>query len=375
MQTTLAAMAADLHVRCDAIDDAIGASHQPELDFQRDSGRRVVTSVRAVAGPAASGTAQVQPAQYGPQLRRLQNISQLLDIVESRVLPCVERFGPVDEQQTAILRALLAEAGWTRWVPAVLTWSSRYFSAMSALRVISVPAGEQARLLRIPDLCHEFGHCLYSAHGDDLTRPLLGDLLLWASSVSNPTEASARDRIVTLWSDAWLAELTCDGVGTFLTGPAFARQHLMLTARVHSDPYRASASHPADHARAALIAGVLRKLTLEDDADRFWARWKELCGALEQPVVDPNLGQSAVRPASFWEAYPTNAQGRHFIDRVAEMTVDGCHRLGMTPCGGGLDPATSIRGMLANAWDRYEQEPGEYGRNEASLVADLLKLV
>lgn len=375
MLATLRAIAADLEVRCDAIEAAVSASTQPELGYQREQALMTSATVRRRGRTAVEGTERAGPDQYGPQLRRLQALSTMLDRIEWYVLPCLERFGKSDAEQTRILRALLEEAGWKEWSPAVLTWAMRYFSASPTVRVISVCAGEERKLLRLPDVAHEFGHCLYVARGDELTQSLLVDLFLWAAGASSEAEHKRRDVVLTRWSEAWLAEFTCDAIGTVLTGPAYGKQHIMLCSRLNLDPYRSLPSHPADHARATVIRHTLIAMGLEAEAEAFWAAWTALCAALEQPIAEGAPGRPAVMGKDFWRPYPSDENGERFVEKVARLTLHCCERLGITPYRPGRPAGASVTGLLDEAWSRYESDPASYGAMEAGLVAKLLARV
>jgi hypothetical protein len=372
LRTALSAIAADLAPRCDAIVVSARRHNASELDYQRDIALQTVQTVRHLAADAVAGTDDLDPEHYGAQLRRLRTLNRLLDEVEWYVLPCLERFTESDRRLTLVVRKMLEEAGWKAWAPTVLTWSRSYFSAAPRERIINVCAGEQERLLRLPDIAHEFGHCLYDATGDKLTKPLLVDLMLWSSEADDEAQAEFRDMVEGLWSEAWLAEFTCDAIGTFITGPSYARQHFMLTARMNVDPYGHVPSHPSPHARATGIAHVLRLMDLNREADAFWARWLELCRALEQPVADEHLGAPAVKDEYFWSRYPTDADGRRFIHRVADLTLEGLTALGMARYAPDQSPDETVAGLIDQAWRRYEADPGDFGATERDMVTALL---
>jgi hypothetical protein len=183
--------------------------------------------------------------------------------------------------------------------------------------------------------------------------------------------------VYTLWHAAWLEEFTCDAIGTFLTGPAYAWQHLGLCARRGGgDPYASVASHPADHARAALIRTALERLSFDGEAQRFEDRWRELRGAWEQPLPAgvPGLGRPAVKDPDFWSRYPVLG-GQRLTDRVVDECFAGLHALGLTPCPVGADPATSIRALLLDAWRRYEADPSAFVAGEQALITQLRSLL
>jgi hypothetical protein len=367
-------MAADFAVRCSAVEAAVEASTQPELAFQRSAAEELVDIVRSRLGGATAGTTRAAPEDYGVHLRNLQKLSRVLDRAEAQILPCLERFGEKDQQQTGILSALLREAGWHQWTPAVLTWSTGYFFATPKLRIINLCAGEQEKLLRLPDVAHEFGHCLYRAEGLGWTRPLLRELTWWYGEAADPGQASFRDEVASHWTAAWLEEFTCDAIATVLTGAAYGKQHLMLAARRGLDPYSHTRSHPADDARAMLIVEVLRRMGLDEEADRIWARWQQLRGAYEQPVAGDlrrDLGEPAIKDPYFMSFYPTHSDGQPFINKVAELTVEGCGQLGVEHYRPGRPADSTVTGLLDAAWDWYENDPAAYGAAEPELVAEL----
>ncbi len=174
-------MAVDLEVRTAQLFDVLAQSIKADLHDPAQRAREACQQVRDQAAKLPDSAALPADA-LGAHARRLGRLTLTLDAVEWRIRAALERYGEPERIATAMLRGLLGEAGWTGWVPVVQTWSSNYFWAYPSLRLIGVPPGEHAHVLRIPDVLHEFGHCLYHTHKGQLTAPLITELLLWSAS-------------------------------------------------------------------------------------------------------------------------------------------------------------------------------------------------
>jgi hypothetical protein len=372
--TALQSLTTSLEDRCAAIEAMVAGSSQREIEHQRAQSLRAVETVRPRLDALQRALRTADTASAAPALRTYRVLSDVLRGAESIAMPTMERFGPQDQRVTGLLRGLLADAGWTEWVPAVLTWSTSYFYTFDGWRVVGVRADEQRRLLRIPDLCHEFGHCLIAARDAELTAILDLDMAHWSSHAAQAAQAgkSVPDAVYALWSSHWRVEFTCDAIGTYLTGPSYAHQHLALSASMPFDPYGHAPSHPADEARSRVIAETLRRIGLQRDAADFERRWSELRRALEQPVFMGGAMHQAHKPDDFEDHYPTDpTTGRPFVARVAELSVAGLGKLGLEPFDAGGGPSSSVAALVAEAWSVFLRDPGSYSAWESDQIGQL----
>lgn len=290
--------------------------------------------------------------------------SRRLDSIERLALPVLERHSEADARSTRLLAELLDQVGWRGSVPTVATLSQQYFMATPDLGIIFECAGEEERLLRIPDLAHEYGHCLCADHRADLHGDLASKLLDWVNQQgkSKPLDADFYDSVYEDWHARWLEEFTCDIIGTYLTGPSYAHQHLTLGVASGPGAFEHAASHPADDARALVIERALRLLGLEADADEFAVAWGDLVQITE---FDPDERQSD----EYEGRYPV-----HFRDLVVDRVCKGLQTLGFRHFDPDAAPDRSyLPGLVANAWQRYLADPGAYGQWERQQVESLFK--
>lgn len=364
MRSQLTALAVTIEDRIAALERRVAAGVPDDLRMQADyfeshvavvirKALAVLLSTLADAGADADAD--------GVLIRSYRDIADLIRGAENALAPALERFSDADQRCTALLGELLRDAGFDAWRPTVLTFSSSNFWVFDGWRVIGAPAGEDRRLLRLPDIAHEFGHCLVVAHDEKLTGELDLDMGVWskAASVREPGRAVFFESVVKQWSDTWRIELTCDAIGTYLTGPSYGHQHLALCTTSPSDLYGHTHSHPADQARAHVIERTLREIDLDAEADVFRDRWR----AFECGLLKPAPGERAsamVKPPDYDDHYPSIDGDTTFVDRVAQLTATGCTGLRIAPYARDADPELSLRALVGLAWERFREDPAGY---------------
>jgi hypothetical protein len=295
-----------------------------------------------------------------------QHLTQSVFERETFELPFLLHYDDAAARATALCSALLENVSWP-FEPMLLgTFSSQYYWTLSAWRVISLPCGEERRLLGIGDLCHELGHTVY-AQGDqqlvnDFPISLGVHLRGQLDSPAIPDGADSFDYLTDVffsWQEAWLQEFVCDLIATYLVGPAFPRQHARLRAMTQplSPIYelKPGSSHPADDARMQACLAHISKFGFEDDAAQLRKIWDEIVAASGER-----------RPAAYDIFYPTP-----LLEELAETVADGCVKLGLRPYSPDADPLTDIPRLANTAWDRLEVKPDGYEQWEAETVSRL----
>lgn len=366
MQLHLAALLAELEPRCQRVEAALTANSDPELLWPRERAQELVDYVRARAQALIGHPALVTPALYGSALGLYLQLTLRVDAAERLVVPALERFDAGDRQLSRFLRELLDQSGWTAWSPAAVAFSTDYFSAASRFRLVYVPAGEHHRLLRVPDLCHEVGHCLMTDYEAQLAGDLDAEISVWSatepSKVGAPHPPEFYDEVFRDWSQAWREEFACDVVGTFLCGPSYARQHLALCMSMPTAPFEHAVSHPCDDMRAWVIEHTLSRVNLDVAATSFRGDW-------DAYVVASGADISVTASAEYRDRYPA-----HFREAVVERVIDGLRALGFNP----FDPARTaapeyLPGLVDQAWERFLADPGTYDAWERQTIAALRK--
>lgn len=252
--------------------------------------------------------------------------------------------------------------------PIVSTISNHdyYYWAVPYFEIIALPSGEEHSLLNLPDMYHEIGHLLHSMFGGKSceTSGITIDKHFAKEIVRVQDDGTAAhfqvklEEAKYLWEASWLEEFTCDLVGTYMTGAAYAWTNLKLLSTGHGSTkiFEYSQSHPADEARMRIIILMLEKLGLTDDKNRVEAAWKvflkdtEVFKPNDYPLLYPQkLLQQIV------DEFFTFYQNADLVS-YPELVAKG---------------ANSISQLLNDAWSSAQTNPTDYFDYETNSVARL----
>lgn len=252
--------------------------------------------------------------------------------------------------------------------PIVSTISNHdyYYWAVPYFEIIALPSGEEHSLLNLPDMYHEIGHLLHSMFGGKSCEAsgIIIDKHFAKEIVrvqDDGTAAHFQEKLEEakyLWEVSWLEEFTCDLVGTYMTGAAYAWTNLKLLSTGHGSTkiFEYSQSHPADEARMRIIILMLEKLGLTDDKNRVEAAWEvflkdtKVFKPNDYPLLYPQkLLQQIVD--EFFDFYQ-NAD----LVSYSELVAKG---------------ANSISQLLNDAWSSAQNNPSDYFDYETNSVAGL----
>jgi hypothetical protein len=370
MHRLLGGALAQLEHRCDDLMTAVAASTDARMECQRERVTETVETVKRVIKNSHSKLAEIDPEPRGRDnvawMAMVGQLSERLHVVERSVAPVLLRFDERDKQITLIAERLLRDAGWTRPTPIVTAFSTHYFHTDPAYQVIAAPAGEERRLLRLPDLCHEFGHCLCYDEGDKLASDPL--LRLVSDVTKSRADACKRrqdystaeryDETCQNWLNPWLEEFCSDIVATYLTGESYALQHFSLTVVLNrDDPHKQTPTHPSDAARWVVIEKTLRQLQLDEAAADLHRRWEGLL----------TIRESGPRVKTFDHWYP-----HELIDATVDNTIAVCRQLGLRPFDPKADPEDNLPRLVDEAWRHFLEQPRDYNAWEAERIAALV---
>lgn len=169
--------------------------------------------------------------------------------------------------------------------PIVSTISNHdyYYWAVPYFEIIALPSGEEHSLLNLPDMYHEIGHLLHSMFGGKsceisgavIDKHFAKEIVRVIDDGAAAHFQETLELAKYLWDASWLEEFTCDLVGTYMTGAAYAWTNLKLLSTGHGSTkiFEYSESHPADEARMRIIILMLEKLGLKDN-DKVDLAWK-----------------------------------------------------------------------------------------------------
>jgi len=252
--------------------------------------------------------------------------------------------------------------------PIVSTISNHdyYYWAVPYFEIIALPSGEEHSLLNLPDMYHEIGHLLHSMFGGKsceisaaiIDKHFAKEIVRVIDEGTAAHFQKSLDIAKYLWEASWMEEFTCDLVGTYMTGGAYAWTNLKLLSTGHGSTkiFEYSHSHPADEARMRIIILMLEKLGLLDDRDKVEAAWKVFLKDTEvfKPndyslLYPPKLLQQIVD--EFYEFYQ-NAD----LVSYSEFISMG---------------SNSISQLLNNAWHNAQTYPANYFDYETKSIADL----
>lgn len=150
-----------------------------------------------------------------------------------------------------------------------------YYWAVPYFEIIALPTGEENSLLNLPDLYHEIGHLLHRMFNGKSCEMSGKAVDKYFKKKKFKTYFPNLFSIKSYWQNAWLEEFTCDLIGTYMTGVAYAWTNLKLISVGHGSTkiYEYYESHPSDEARMRIILMMLEKLGLEKEKETIDGVW------------------------------------------------------------------------------------------------------
>lgn len=253
--------------------------------------------------------------------------------------------------------------------PIVCTISNQddYYWAVPDFEIIALPAGEEKSLLNLPDLYHEIGHLLDAMFkgksseksGKLIDRHIATEIVRLIDD-GFTSQAETIQEIRRHWGEGWLEEFTCDLVGTYMTGVAYAWTNLKLLTIGHGSTriYEYSDTHPADEARMRIIILMLQKLGLVSEkiaVEKAWAVFLKDTHFYKPSDYDLLFPQALLQTMAdeFYDFYQ-NADLVSYPE-LKERSDD------------------SIAGILNQAWTVAQANPMDYFTFETSAVSILRK--
>lgn len=364
----------DLVRRCESVAAILAATNEdtPEVNACALRAYREVETARRDALDMARDRALSDPHLASDFLRRYRRNAETVAMVESFVVPVVERFSREDRFLTRLTSKLADEVGWPCVRPVVMAFSSNYYWIFTGYNVIGVPAGEARTLLGLPDLCHELGHQLYQLFGPWLAKVFGAKVdeytaaqIERALAEQQPATADALEKVRLRWMSSWHMEMICDMVATYLVGPAFGGQHVRLaagraTGQAFSPGLGENAVHPADEARLRGIVTVLVMLGADQEAEQIrqaWADYLRMSGEVE--------------PSQYALCYP-----QELIEDLARIVVETCRQGGIRSFAElTLVDDGSVQAAIVESWRRFLEDPIAHtdweGERLRALEADL----
>ncbi|SMC54033.1 hypothetical protein [Pedobacter nyackensis] len=252
--------------------------------------------------------------------------------------------------------------------PIVSTISNHdyYYWAVPYFEIIALPSGEENSLLNLPDMYHEIGHLMHSMFrgGSSEQSAKIIDKYFASEIVRVEDEGLGEhfkgplEDARHLWAASWLEEFSCDLVGTYMTGGAYAWTNLKLLSTGHgsSKIFESSESHPADEARMEIILMMLEKLGLDAEKAKVERSWKSFLKDTE-----------VFRPSIHKMIFPKKLL-QQIVDEFFEFyqNADLASYTELSALGQG-----SISEILNEAWATAQADPLQYFAYETGKILDI----
>ena len=264
------------------------------------------------------------------------------------LVPQLIRFDETDRAITRLITQWQKEVNWPDKRPFVTTDSSMYFVSFPNLAArispVRIPRSAADDIRSLPFVIHELTHVLL--RGDrNARRTLQGNLReVVGLHFLNERRVDQQTDIIGVWRDAWLEELTCDMVATYVTGTAFPDQTLRATRLMWQTVFEQGESHPAWGARMAGSAQVLRAMGHDAEARQVTS---DLLDYVKRTGETPSNG--------FEVLYPPD-----LLRQIAEQVVQGCRDLGIQGFDAQPVQKNTVLGLLTTAWARFRADSASY---------------
>jgi hypothetical protein len=294
-----------------------------------------------------------------------KRLSELILNVEDASLLILKRCSIEDRFLSALLEQICREVGYKDRAPLCGALSFQYFQALMGMDIIMTPQTQASELLALPDLYHELAHFVLFRRRSEFEVPLLGLIHKYFADAIRKGQQQGlpkasleiiRDNHA-LWTGSWHVEFACDMVATYWCGPSYGLANLRLSA-TRGDPYQDSGTHPADDARRAGIASILRLAGDAPAATEIDLLWQDL----------RRLSPSAL-PPGYAKRYSTR-----LLEKLAECIFAACTKAGFHRFADQQNQKNAfVSRTVAEAWKAFHQDAGAFPAFESSAIATLKK--
>lgn len=302
---------------------------------------------------------------YTPLFETYQSIEQF------RFQP-LYRYGQAERYFNALTKRIYKEIRCSLSCPLIATISNSddYFWAFPYHGVIAVPLGEEKNLLNLPDLYHEIAHFIYWLYWKEFYNRFSKALDKHFQSEIDKAELeqTAPKKLVPFlkdvwqkWKEYWIEEFTCDLIGTFLTGTAYAWTNLKLTSLSggRNQIYEWSSTHPADESRMRIIFMMLSYVHSSDAIAEVKETWEDFQNSVPSPKHD-------------YYSYYSKVYPEHLLLELTQIVYDVSNAIGLCPYSQQIkDSERPISKILNEAWEKNRNEPDEFTFWEAQTIREI----
>lgn len=357
--------------KCARLADELNALHEslpkdPRADPTRALARRQqirMTDESTIAEQMANAILEMADASVDTttvtrkrEMTRYRRCVAAGRFVEYYVLPFLRGFDNKAMELTDLCRQIAETINWPHDWPLVSRGATNYFLfiAEEGEELILAPALAGTTLLPLPDLVHEMGHALVGNQGRRQT--LLGN---WGR------DDYVRDRVVEVlgddkfgrvavrhWLEHGVGEIACDTIAAWVTGPAYAWQHIRACwgRQEGRSVYHDSDYHPPEHVRFEVVLRALSQVGGQDELDEVSEAWLRVIGERED-LADPTAEDKST-------LYPTE-----LVLELADEVLRGCGRIGIRRFPDELAEADPCR-RFNDAWREMRRDPAAFHARE-----------
>lgn len=370
MTNFIKALYADLLHRIDVVvADIKGLSHHADIkDRFIDDTLSLFSSIRNELQSAFDTGVLELEVFAGNNLLRFNSVHRTFKAIHSYRYLAIKNYKEPEIFFYQVITQIYAEHRINALPPIVSTISNHdyYYWAVPYFEIIALPSGEEHSLLNLPDMYHEIGHLLHSMFAGKSceTSEMMIDKYFAkeiAKVQGNGTSAHFQEKLEEakyLWEASWLEEFTCDLVGTYMTGAAYAWTNLKLLSTGHGSTkiFEYSQSHPADEARMRIIILMLEKLGLIVDKNRVEAAWKVF-------LKDTKV----FKPKAYPVLYP-----QKILQKIVDEFFVFYQNADLASHPELINKnETSISYLLNDAWSNAQGNPAEYFTYETNAINGL----
>ena len=335
----------------------------PEMAAYRQRIQHLVTRGKVGIDSILADPDLANPQFHKYFYRTFKRLSDFAQAVEEGPLLVLDRFRPEDRFLIRVVAEVCQECGFSSPAPICAAMSSQYYFSVPGMDLILVPHGEATHLLAWADLYHELGHFILARDPARLVQPLRKRISKHFTNAVQ--EASRQGRAANaieelnsyraLWLGDWILEFACDWFATFAAGSTFAWANLRLCARMSTDLFGISSSHPADAARTQAIIEML-KLTLGDPSThQIESQWQELLGTV-----------GAKEPQNFRIACP--------LPLIRDLAAEAGQLFRSAGFHSYSPGSRRIGDLLAEAWNYFRSDPSTFPAWEREKLRQLRKV-
>lgn len=359
----------DLIARIDKMQSQLNSKEivsTPANDF-KDKTIKVISDLRSrINEIAESGDLDLAWLERNNIIRYNSFYDELLEI-ELFMFQVILKYNDAEHYFERIIENIYTEIQCTQSIPLITTISNseNYYWAYPKYSIIAVPDGEEQNLLNLPDLYHEISHLIYKQYKQFLisnieikVKQYYKRRILEAKDDNNSSIIGYYYDFEKNWLNSWIEEYTCDLIGTYLVGTAYAWTNLKLTtvSSGNNRVFAVSKSHPSDESRMRAVFIMLNQIGIETKSSEVVSSWERFVKITSN--IKPNLYEFI---------FPDE-----LINELANNVFNGCQAIGLCSYIEQLDEKENpISKILNDAWTNSLNSPESFAEWERVAIKSI----